>query len=464
MKRNILLLAGLGLAALAAAQVRLPQYTRQVLPNGVVLDLMPRKDVPLITLRAVVKGGAESDPGEMAGLAAVTAELLRRGTATRSSDQFSEDLDSLGATFQAGVNEQSTWIQSEFLSRNLDRGLELFAEAIVKPAFPEPEVKKALAQRIDASRSQKDMPPAAIPLYFRSFFYGPDHPYGRPSAGDEVTLAGVSRKHIADYHARTYVGGNMIIIAAGDFDPAALAPKLAGAFGPVAAGTAYVWKKDSPPARGASARLLLVDKPDATQTYFMIGQPGIHRTHPDRVPLWLVNTLFGGRFTSMLNDQLRVTSGLTYGAGSFVEESRLTGAIVLNTYTPLATTEKAIDMALDVQKRLYEKGITADQLASAKAYVKGTFPMRALETTDQLAAMLGQMELFGLGRGEVDDLFARIDSVTLERANAVAKKYYEPANLCFTLLGNASKIRAIAAKYAPKVEEVPITKAGFRVR
>jgi predicted Zn-dependent peptidase len=131
----------------------------------------------------------------------------------------------------------------------------------------------------------------------------------------------------------------------------------------------------------ASPRVLLIDKP-GTQTYFVIAQPGVRRATPDRVPLILVNTLFGGRFTSMINDALRVNSGLTYGASSTVQMGRLDGAITINSYTKTDTTEKTIDMALDVLKSLGDKGLTADQLASVKAYVKGEYPTRTVQTAD----------------------------------------------------------------------------------
>ena len=185
----------------------------------------------------------------------------------------------------------------------------------------------------------------------------------------------------------------------GEFDSAAAKNSIARAFSGAPEGVRYEWTKDASPAGGA--RLLLVDKPDATQTYFVIAQQGITRTSPDRVPMILVNTLFGGRFTSMLNQALRVDSGLTYGARSIMQESRLPGCLCISTYTRTDATVKAIDMALDVTKRLREQGLTAEQLASAKAYVKGTYPTRELETADQLAAVLGDLELFGLGRDEV---------------------------------------------------------------
>jgi zinc protease len=443
----------------SSAQVKLPPYTHQVLPNGVVIDLMPRAGVPLIQFRILVKGGSEADPPNLAGLAGITAQLLRKGTAKRTSDQFSEELDFLGSNFGAGDAGQTpaTTISGEFLKKDFDRGLDLLTDAAFHPAFPEAEVRKILSQRVDAAKAVKDNPGASIGGYFQAAFYGPSHPYGHPA--DEITLAHIQRQDIVDFHARNYCGRNIVVIVSGDFDPAAAAPKLRDAFAGVPAGNAIEWAKAATP--NSATRLLLVDKPDATQTYFYIGQPGIDRKSPDRVKLMLINTLFGGRFTSMLNEALRVQSGLSYGASCQLQQSRLPGGIVINTYTKTETTAKAIDMALDVLKQLGEKGITADQLASVKAYIKGTFPTQRLETTDQLAGVLSEMELFGLGRSEVDDFFSSIDAVSLADANAAAKKYYKSENLTFVLVGNAAKIRDSVAKYAPKVTEVQITKPGF---
>jgi zinc protease len=114
-------------------------------------------------------------------------------------------------------------------------------------------------------------------------------------------------------------------------------------------------------------------------------------------------------------------------------------------------------------KRLHEKGITADQLSSAKQYLKGTYPASRLETPDQLVTILSEIELYDLNRGEVDDLFSRIDAVTMERANEVIKKYYGAGNLTFLLLGNAAQFEAELKKYAPDFVKVPITRPGLRV-
>jgi zinc protease len=458
MKIAALLIAAAGLAA---AQVHLPQYTHESLPNGAVLDVMVHKGVPLVTVQVLVKGGAESEPPQMAGLASVTAELLRRGAGARTADRFSEDLDFIGASFGARVNAQATVISTDFMAKDADRALELLADAVLRPAFPEDEVQKTLTQRIDSSRSMKDSPGAAAAQYFDVFFYGPGHPYGR--VADELSLKRIARADILAYHKRMYSGRNLIVVAVGDFDTAEMRAKLAKAFGQAPAGTAYEWIKDAPP-KGSGARLLLVDKPDATQTYFNIGNPGITRTSRDRVAVSLVNTLFGGRFTSMLNDALRVNAGLTYGASSRVDENRLTGAITMSSYTRTDATVRAIDIALEQLKTLREKGLSAEQLASVKAYVKGNYPTRRLETSSQLAGVLGEMELFGLDRSDTDELFARIDAVTLEQANSAVKSYFGSGDLVFTLVGNAAKIRDGVRKYAPKVIEMPITTPGFEIK
>ena len=440
-----------GAAGLALAQVKLPPYTREVLPNGTVLYLMPRSGLPLVSFRVLVKGGEESEPPGMAGLAAVTAELLRRGNGARTAAQFAEELDGLGGAWMAGTDEQSTLLSAEFLKKDFDRGLALVADAALRPSFPEEEVRKALARRQDAMKSLKDNPAAAIGQYYKSFFFGGGHPYGR--VADEASFDRIRRGDIVDYHKRMYAGRNLIVIVAGDFEASAARARIAETFGAAPAGTAYAWAGEQAPARPGERKVLLIDKPDATQTYFVIAQPGVRRATPDRVPLLLVNTLFGGRFTSMLNDELRVNSGLTYGAAARVEMSRLTGGMFISTYTKTDTTEKAVDLALDILKRLHEKGITAAQLASAKAYLKGTYPPAHFQTAEQMAQLLGEMELFGLGRDEVDQFFAQVDAVSLERANEVIQRYYRTDGLTLVLLGNAEKIRDVARKYGPKLEE-----------
>lgn len=452
------------LASTAMAQIKMPPFQRITLDNGAVIVLMPKKELPLVSVRVTIKGGTESDPEGLSGIASLTADMLSRGTKARSREQISQQLDFLGANLQAGASRQFSSLQAEFLSKDTAKTLAILEDLLKNPTFPEDEFKKALSQRIDAAKSMKDQPQMAINGYYANFFYGPQHPYSSNGSGDEISLPKITRAALESFWKSNYVGRNMIIVAAGDFDSADMTAKLKAFAGSFPAGTAYAWKKVPASKPASASRLLLIDKPDATQTYFYIGQSGIEKGNPDRTALELVNTLFGGRFTSMLNDSLRVDSGLTYGASSRVEDDRLPGSIFITTFTKTESTEAAIDLALLQLEKLRTQGISAAQLASAKAYVKGEYPTRRLETTDQLSSVLTDFELYGQNRGEVDDFISRIDSVTVEKANEIAKKYYTRDNLVYVLLGNAAKIRSTAGKYAKDIVEVPIIKPGFNAK
>ena len=451
----------LSFAVALQAQVKLPPFTKQVLTNGVTLILSPNAELPLTNFRVLIRGGADADPVGKGGLAAITSELIRRGTATRTAAAISESLDAMGATLVTRADRSAITVDLECLSKDTSAALDILADILLHPTFTQEEVNKALTQALDSSRAIKDNPRMITGSYFNGFFYPPGHPYRQRPEGDEVSLAKLDRDAIVEFHRRQFTGKNLIILAGGSFQSANMQAKLAGMFLTVQAGETFPWAAPPELKRGEAPRLLLIDKPDATQTYFMIGQPGLKRGDADEVPVTLINTLFGGRFTSMLNDELRVNSGLTYGANSTVNLNRLQGAITISTFTKTETTGKAIDVALTILKKLNQQGITAEQLKSVKTYVKGTYPPQHLETADQVASVLGDIELYGLNRGEVDDLFSKVDAVTLERANSAARKYFQPGNLVFVLIGKASEIRDTAKKYSSQVVESTIAQPGF---
>jgi predicted Zn-dependent peptidase len=463
MRRVPLLLIALAVfAGMLCGQLKMPAYERSTLPNGVTVLTMVKKDVPLVTLRLLVKGGMESDSAEKAGLADVTNDLLLRGTKSRTAEQIALDVDFLGASIETGSEDSANVIELELLSKDVNEGVRILADLALNPTFPEDEVAKELARAIDGAKARKDRPQAAIGSYASKFFYaGTSHPRGM--VADEETLQRITREDIVAYHRKQYVGSNLIVIAVGDLDAASLKSELAKAFGAAPKGTPYAWRNVAGVGRPAQARLLLVDDADSTQTFFRIMQPGIARTSPDRIPLLLVNTLFGGRFTSMLNDALRVNAGLTYGASSFFSQDRLPGELTIATFTATGTTEQAVDMALDVLNTLRTKGVSAEQLASAKAYIKGTAPTSLIETNDQLADILGTFAINGLNEAEINEFFARIDAVSPDDVKRVIDKYYRADGLTFVLLGQRSAIEKAVAKYAPVITHGSLAEPGIRL-
>lgn len=449
----------LGLVWTSAAQtLKLPPHEKIVLKNGLTLLLMEKHGVPIVSLAAIVKAGSVADPAGEEGLASVTVGLLRKGTSTRNAQKFAEDLDFIGATFNADSGVDYTSISEEFLAKDLDKGLDLFSDALLHPAFVQTEVDKLLAQDIDGVKAAKDEAQSVALIYYYGYLFG-KHPYGRPEGGDDVSLARIKRAGVAKFYETNYTPGNTILAVAGDFNAAQMRAKIEQALGgwPAKASSSAALPVPSP-VKGK--KLLLIDKPDSTQTFFVLGNIGTAENDPDRVAIRVVNTIFGGRFTSELNEALRVESGLTYGANSFFDSKKQPGAFAIYSYTKNETTTQAIDLALQVLAKLHKDGVTPEQLASAKTYIKGQFPP-SIETSAQLARRIATNEFYGLGDDEINQLEARIDAVTPAMAKQVVEKHYPQDNLAFMLIGKASEIGPAVRKYATQHDSRKISDPGF---
>lgn len=446
-------------SSVATAQsLRLPPHEKVVLKNGLTVLLLEKHGVPMINVYGLIKTGAVADPVGEEGLASVTAGLLRKGTKTRTAQQFAADLDFIGGSFDAEAGADFSMVSAEFLTKDLDRGLNLFADALLHPTFPKEEVDKLLAQDLDGVRSAKDDPRQVLFLYYDAYLYGA-HPYGRPTEGDEISLKRIQRDAIVKFYETNYAPANMLLAVAGEFHGVEMRKKLEEALGgwsgkPVAA----LAVPAAAPVKGK--RLLLVDKGDATQTYFAIGNVGVARNDPDRVVIRVVNTIFGGRFTSELNEELRVKSGYTYGASSFFDGRKAPGPFGIFSFTKNETTTPAIDLALQVLEKLHKEGVSAEQLASAKSYIKGQFPPN-IETSRQLAQIIASNEFYGLGDDEVNQLEARVDAVTPQVARQVIQKHFPAENLVFVLIGKASAVGPAVEKYAEKRDAREISEPGF---
>jgi zinc protease len=441
-----------------AQTIHLPAHEKVVLKNGLTLLLLEKHGVPLVNLTAIVKSGAAADPAGQEGLASVTAGLLRRGTAKRTAQQFAAELDYMGGALGTAAGFDSTNVSAEFLAKDLAHGLDLFADALLHPVFPQSEVDKLLTRTLDSIKGAKDNPQSVIGLYFQGYLYG-SHPYGRSEIGNELSLKRIQRDAIVKFHETNFVPANTILAVAGEFQTPEMEKQLEEVFGSWPAMPApHAAIPTLAPVKGK--KLLLVDKPDATQTYFCIGNVGIAETDPDRVAVEVVNTVFGERFTSMLNEALRVESGLTYGAGSGFDSRKAPGPFVISSFTKTETTTKAVDMALQVLGKLHKDGLSPDQLASAKNYIKGQFPP-SIETSAQLAALIAYYEFAGLGDDEVNQLEARVDAVTPEIARRVIEKHFPLDNLVFVLIGKASAIGPAVEKYAEKRDMQAIDEPGF---
>lgn len=459
--RILAIAAALAISLPAAAQtasMKLPKYEKITVGNGMQLLLMEKRDVPMIAFHARVAGGGITDPAGKDGTADLAAELMQKGAGNRDALQFSGAADSVGATFGTHSGREALVVSGEFLSRDRALMIELLADALRRPRFEASELEKLRKRTIDGiTAARENQPDAVIDNYFDAFLFGA-HPYGRSAS--ETTLAAITRDDVVKWYRDNSGADRTILAFVGDFDSKALAKEVKKAFGDWQKAAAPM-PKLSVPATRKGRRVLLVDKPDATQTYFRIGNVGIARKDSDTVAVDLVNTAFGGRFTSMLNSELRIRTGLTYGARSYVNRESVPGSIAISSFTKTESTTEAIDLSLATLDRLHNASVDEATLSSVKAYVAGQYPPR-LETGNQLAAKLAEIEAFNLGRGDVDDYGRKITEVTGAGAKAVIERVYpKQSDLTFVFIGNAAAIREAAKKYG-EVTERKITDAGWQ--
>ncbi len=457
----VVLICGLPLAHAADVDVTLPETTRVALDNGTVLIVNAKDDVPLVGLEVRIRGGAVRDPDDKAGTASLFAGLLERGAADRDAQAFVEAVESVGGRLSARAELESIRIRGEFLSRDLDLMLELVGDMILRPTLAEDELDTLRERRINFIRAAKDSNPGALmPTYAAGFLFG-EHPYGTPVSGSETSLGGIALEDVQGFYANEVGGDRLIISVSGDIEPDAVVAKLSDMFG--AFRPAALEPEPLPLAlRASTRRVLLIDKPGATQTWFWIGNLGVAIDFPERAELDIANTVFGGRFTSMLNTALRVESGLTYGARSLLVRPSEPGSIAISSYTRTDATVQAIDMALNVLYRLRTDGLDELTLQSAQNYILGSFPTR-LETARQLAAQFAMLELYGLDESYINDYASLIDAVTLESVTPVIDDIY-PADgeLVFVILGDAAEIRDAVSRYGA-MSELSITDPVFAV-
>src|SRR5918993_2004480 len=210
--------------------LKLPPFKKVKLQNGLTVLLMEQKEGPLVSFSLIVKSGAVADPAGKEGLAALTAGLLRKGTKTRTADQLSGELDFIGGTLGLSATTDYTAGMAEFVKKDIAKGLDLFADVVLNPTFPQDEVTKMQRQRVDEVKADKDEAIGVIGLYYNSFLFG-SHPYARSAFGDERSLAAITRADVERFYQTFYTPSNSILAAVGDFDAAEMERMLAAKFG-----------------------------------------------------------------------------------------------------------------------------------------------------------------------------------------------------------------------------------------
>ncbi len=449
----------LGASAMAQG-VTLPDVERIMLDNGVVLILHEKDDVPLLGLEASIRGGAVSDPASLGGMANLLAGMLEKGAGARDAAEFAETVDAVGGILEAAADVESISISAEFMARDADLMIELLVDMLRTPRLDDDEIRKLRDRSIDELRAYKDSSlRSLLPIYGKGFLFG-EHPYGNSLLGSEESLEKITPADLRDYYANYFGGDRLVIAVAGDFETAAMATKLGAAFADWPAAAAALPAIESPKAK-TGRHVLLVDKPGAAQSYFWIGNVGVGVHYAARAELDIANTLFGGRFTSILMDELRTKTGLTYGARSSLRREAVGGSVAITSSTKTNTTIEAIDLALALLEKLREEGVGDEMIASGKNYILGQYAPR-FETAEQLAGQFAALENFGLDESYVNGYGAAVAGAEGEAIRSIIKEVYPASDdLVFAIIGDADLIREQVSKYG-SITEMSITDPRFR--
>lgn len=457
MRKNIqklllcLLFTGLNLSA---QSFKLPSYTTFKLPNGLTVNLMEQHEVPVISVDVILPAGAIYD-NDKAGLASLTAASLKHGTKNFSKTKLDEELDFLGANVDTYATKEFAGLSSNFASKDKEKVLNIVKEILLNPIFDTAEFEKEKNRLLVNLGQQKESPRSVIGAYFETLLYG-NHVYANVKNGNKTTVGNLTIQEVKDFYKNNYKPNEAAISIVGDFKTKEMKAILTKLFSGWEKATNKIENLASKPiVTPTENRILLVNKEDANETTFYIGSPGVSRNNPDYVAIEVVNTLFGGRFTSMLNDELRVNSGLTYGATSQFNSYKNGGSFLISTFTASKTTEAAIDKALEVLNKLHTNGIDQKALTSAKNYVKGQFPPK-YETAEQLAGLLSEMFWNNFDKSFINNFEKNVNDLDLTKANQIIANYFPKDKLQFVLIGKSEEIKKVAEKYG-KVSEVEIS-------
>ncbi|HUU01894.1 MAG TPA: pitrilysin family protein [Myxococcota bacterium] len=422
----------------APAAVKLPPVERFGLPNGLRVRLVSDHAWPLVNMHlVVVPAASDQEPFETRGLSDFAAEMLNKGTKTKSAEQIAEKIDFVGGSISVWADRDGTHLVCQTLTKDFDTCLELVAEIALRPTFPETEMGTIRDRLVASVRQVRDSDSALTSEHFNNLLWGDDNIRGRPRTIKSIKA--IKRADLVAWHKQRFGPKVSFLAVAGDLESGDMRKRIEQRFG--------AWEKIAAPKTASypepslkGIKIRLVDKPDQTQTQIRIGHLGIAHADKAFFPLLLANyTLGGGAFSSRLMKVVRSKGGKTYGARSGFERQRQRGDWTASTFTRNAETIATLKLVLSEIGKMHASGPTAAELADAKSNLAGSYPMRFVTAAD-VANMVLMSELHGLDAGFVSDYPLRLSAVTLAQARQAAAEHLHPDDLAIVLVGKAADV------------------------
>ena len=420
-------------------KVSLPKAQEGDLSNGVHVIVIEDHRAPQVFFQMLVDGaGGYYDPPAIPGLASFTAALMREGTASRTSEQISEQLERLAANVGVGAGTSSSvaTVTGSGLTNNLDTVLALMADVVMNPSFPQAEIDRYKARQRGFLIQNRTQPGFLAQERLSKALFG-DHPLSRVSP-PPAALDALTRDALVEFHKAHYIPDRAVFAVAGDITLAAAKAKGDAAFGGwKKTGATIPGQTDPAPVEGAS--ISMVARPNSVQTSLRIGTQSIKRTDPDYDALTVANHVLGGGPTGRLFGHLREEKGYTYGAYSGFSATRVTGSWSAFTDVRSEVTDAALTDLMDEIRQMRDVPLTAKELADAKRALISSFALE-LESPNSILSHYVDSYIYKLPPDYWDKFPDRIEAVTVADAQRVAQKYWAPDRLQVVAVGDASTV------------------------
>ncbi len=396
-----------------------PDYREVTLPNGLKVFIVENHRQPTVTFRLLIKAGDAQD-GAKTGTADTVAALLNKGTTRRDAAKFAEEIDFLGASVEAGAGEDATSVGARGLVKFLPQVLDLFADAVLHPIFPEGELVKEKTRMLSRLTQAKQQPAWLLGALRGKLLYGAEHPYG--AYPTETSVGAIGRDDLQTWHQAWFLPNNATLAIVGDVKPDTVLPLVEKAFADWKKGTVPTVKFPALPSPPRERTIHLVDRPASVQSTIAVAAPGVPRTNPELSGIGVVNSVLGGGFSGRLFQNLRERNGYTYGSSSGFSSAKLGGIFSASAEVRNEVTLPAVQEILHEIERLRTEPVPDAELAMQRGYLAGNF-LLSLENPGRMAERVQEIDLYGLPADFYKTYVRRIEGVDVERASLLAKTY-----------------------------------------
>ena len=436
----------------------LPAPVTAKLANGMTVIVVEKHDLPLISASIVATGGGAADPADRAGLNNLTADLMTKGTKTRSATQIANAVENLGGSLASGAGWDSAAVSLQVKSDQVAPALAVLADVVRNPAFAADELERDRAQTIDGVQVQLKNPGRLAGLVAARAVMG-DGAYGHALAGTPASLKAITRADVQAAYAQTWAPSRSTLILVGDITPAAAKALAEASFGSWR-GPAVLDAQRVAVAPPTTPRIIVVDMPNAGQAGVVVARPGIARNDPDFYAASVANATLGVGFSSRLNQEVRIKRGLAYGAGSGLAARRLPGYVSANTQTKNPSAPEVVELIVAAMKGMGSAAVPDAELASRKAVLIGDFG-RDTETTSGIANILGDYVIEDVPLSELKAFTPKIDGIDPAAVQRISQRLLDPAGASIVVVGDAKLFLDDLRKKYPAVEVIAADKVNL---